>query len=302
MKAKTTAMAAAAAMVAMTTAFAAGAGKGKNASTGDAAADAEIAALNEKIGEMLKTAPKGPHGGKIISPELKELMDRRSGGLVYPKTNGKTLLIVDARGGEDDGFAEAYAKGLKRNFFLGVTVKRAQAAAGKDLFEEAAAFKSEQHPAVVMIVDLENKPTVSAYPEDAVGVVNAAKLKTEDKAKYKERLTKETWRTLALATGGFATTAPNGRIVKSILSPAYGTAQLDAIGAVALSPHQCNAIYESVAAIGLQASKPATYKMACRQGWAPAPTNTIQKAIWNQVHALPSEPMKIKPETKKQAK
>ena len=36
-----------------------------------------------------------------------------------------------------------------------------------------------------------------------------------------------------------------------------------------------------------------TYKKACQQGWAPAPTNELQKAIWNEIHTPPSKPMKI---------
>ncbi len=42
-----------------------------------------------------------------------------------------------------------------------------------------------------------------------------------------------------------------------------------------------------------------TYRKACEEGWAPAPTNDVQKAIWDKVHEMPTEPIKIKPETKK---
>lgn len=38
----------------------------------------------------------------------------------------------------------------------------------------------------------------------------------------------------------------------------------------------------------------ATYGQACKQGWAPAPTNEVQKAIWDKVHEMPTEPIKIK--------
>ena len=44
------------------------------------------------------------------------------------------------------------------------------------------------------------------------------------------------------------------------------------------------------------------YRKACEEGWAPQPTNDVQKAIWDKVHAMPTEPLKIKPETKKQEK
>ena len=42
-----------------------------------------------------------------------------------------------------------------------------------------------------------------------------------------------------------------------------------------------------------------TYIKACEEGWAPAPTNDIQKAIWDKVHAAPKNPMKIEFDPKK---
>lgn len=37
----------------------------------------------------------------------------------------------------------------------------------------------------------------------------------------------------------------------------------------------------------------ATYKIACRHGWAPQPTNDVQRAIWDEVRQLPTKPIKI---------
>ena len=42
-----------------------------------------------------------------------------------------------------------------------------------------------------------------------------------------------------------------------------------------------------------------TYETACCQGWAPTPTNDLQKAIWDKVHAIPATPMKIEFDPKK---
>ena len=36
-----------------------------------------------------------------------------------------------------------------------------------------------------------------------------------------------------------------------------------------------------------------TYIRACKEGWAPRPTNEVQKAIWEKVHAPPEKPLKI---------
>ena len=51
--------------------------------------------------------------------------------------------------------------------------------------------------------------------------------------------------------------------------------------------------------LGFEPKVTASYRVACKQGWAPAPTNEVQKAIWDKIHQLPSEPITIKPETKK---
>ena len=42
-----------------------------------------------------------------------------------------------------------------------------------------------------------------------------------------------------------------------------------------------------------------THKKACQEGWAPAPTNDVQKAIWEKVHAIPDKPMTIEFDPKK---
>ena len=53
---------------------------------------------------------------------------------------------------------------------------------------------------------------------------------------------------------------------------------------------------------GIRPEQKVFYRKAVEEGWAPAPTNEFQRAIWDKVHAMPTEPLKIKPETKKQEK
>ena len=45
-----------------------------------------------------------------------------------------------------------------------------------------------------------------------------------------------------------------------------------------------------------------TYLKACEEGWAAPPADKFQQAIWDKVHAMPTEPIKIKPEEKKTEK
>jgi len=44
---------------------------------------------------------------------------------------------------------------------------------------------------------------------------------------------------------------------------------------------------------GLTPRRATSYRFACEEGWASPPTNAIQKAIWEQAHAIPQNPMKI---------
>ena len=51
--------------------------------------------------------------------------------------------------------------------------------------------------------------------------------------------------------------------------------------------------------IGVTPWEEVSYKVAVQEGWAPAPTNEMQQAIWDQVHAIPKNPMKIEFDPKK---
>ena len=75
--------------------------------------------------------------------------------------------------------------------------------------------------------------------------------------------------------------------------------ELDANNSLKPAPDGINAFMNNAAAYGMTPLTIASYRTACRNGWAPAPTNDIQKAIWDEIHAMPTEPLKIKPETKK---
>ena len=51
--------------------------------------------------------------------------------------------------------------------------------------------------------------------------------------------------------------------------------------------------------LGILPVRTTTYLQACQEGWAPMPTNAVQKAIWEKVRAIPQSPMKIEFDPKK---
>ena len=149
----------------------------------------------------------------------------------------------------------------------------------------------------VVLAESPSLPALLLAPEEGWAVVNVTALNGKDVSaeKLASRTRRELLRAFALA-GGCAFMS-RGQIVlrgdvrhpadlDSLLDETYGVDALVALG-------------RTLPQRGVIPWKQTTYKKACQEGWAPAPTNEYQKAIWEKVHAMPSEPIKIKPETKK---
>ena len=110
---------------------------------------------------------------------------------------------------------------------------------------------------------------------------------------------------MCFAAGGTNSGTPYC-VMRTVLSPA----DLDAIETMTASPNATGGISNGYKKFGFGYIRKSTYMGACRQGWAPAPTNEYQKAIWDRVNKEraeatknPTNPMKIKfDKTKKSAK
>ena len=152
----------------------------------------------------------------------------------------------------------------------------------------------------VFAVDDPSLPTLLAAPEERWSLVNVAKI---DKGLPKgpvattfiaNRFRAELMRAFSLVAGGASSQYPNN------IHTATDLAQLDSMDADALTMDvvmRCqNHLLNN---LKIKPERVVSYRMAVQEGWAPAPTNDIQKAIWDKVHAMPTAPIKIKPETKK---
>ena len=78
---------------------------------------------------------------------------------------------------------------------------------------------------------------------------------------------------------------------------------LDAIPLLQPGPEPNNKMIDEAHRRGVQSARFTTYRQACREGWAPAPTNDLQKAIWEEVKADkergPTNPITITPPKQK---
>ena len=148
--------------------------------------------------------------------------------------------------------------------------------------------------ATVFVIDDPKMPTLLTAPEDKWVVVSVSKLKTDKEAFFAARVKKETSRGFAFLTCGGGSMYPG-----NIGSGVSGVADLDKIVDFRFPNDMSNRCRNYMKPFGITPGFMTTYLSACIHGWAPAPTNDYQKAIWEKEHAIPKNPMKIEFDPKK---
>lgn len=146
--------------------------------------------------------------------------------------------------------------------------------------------------ASLFIVDDAKLPSVIVAPENRWGMVNLAPLKSGDgqkEAYFAARVQKELSRSAAILCGSHDSNYPNP-LTACMTDPS----QLDKVVECALPVDVLTRISKYVVGYGIIPAKEVTYEKAVKEGWAPQPTNDVQKAIWDNIHSIPDKPMKIK--------
>jgi len=151
--------------------------------------------------------------------------------------------------------------------------------------------------AAVFVVDSDTLPRLMLAPEDGWAVVNATALAADNPAQT--ALVKRVNIELARAFTFICGSATDGRSV--LMGPVSELKDVDAIPSPSFLPLNLKQTSTQLSMFGIQPRIITTYKKACEEGWAYAPTNDVEKAIWDKAHETPSKPMKIKydPKAKK---
>ena len=217
------------------------------------------------------------------------------GGWVSVPMAGPAIKLIDATG---KGWALEGLEAVKANldrFGLCPSEAVRKQLAGNALAEGRAAAK--ESCGVVMLVDgAEDAPLVTVYPEEHLALVNmTALLKGAGGSGVRQdRVEKLTWRAIGHLVG---CGAPDG--YTCVMKPARNMAELDAMPNKFIHPATFFKARPYFDMCGVTPTRKGTYESACQQGWAPAPTNDVQKAIWDKVHKPPKSPMKIEFDPKK---
>lgn len=217
-----------------------------------------------------------------------------SGGLLVKEAGGPVLQIVNAQSRvTHDVFAKTAF-----DFTTSLTLpwKAMQVAAAADAQAVARAALAGGAAGVVAVVDSPSLPAIFVAPEEGWAAVNVAKLAEGEPTApvFAARLRKELWRAAAWAVGG-----GNSSFQPCLLRGVTTMKELDAIPMLQPGPEPNNKMIDEAHRRGVRSVRLASYRQACREGWAPAPTNDVQRAIFEQVKADkergPTNPITIPP-------
>ena len=218
----------------------------------------------------------------------KEIMDhiamKRYGGKIrQPNSECGEIVFVNSQKTVDASVLSKAIDKLERQFKYIVKIS------DKDVDASASRL-------VVRLEDLDRKERVLLAPESYWVSVNVKSLAADNppKAILADRFEKEVRRAFAFVCGGTCGTEPGGicRMVNSL-------SDLDAIPGLDFALDIEARIVNNMNETEVKPYRIAKYSEAVQEGWAPAPTNEFQKAIWDKVHAMPATPMKIEFDPKK---
>lgn len=220
---------------------------------------------------------------KPMQPRRKSIAEL--GGIVTMAPTGRVIRIENKQTRTASSVLESSAAVMSDALNLPVVV---ESSGSKERLDAAAVIVLEDRGA--------DSPRVLVAPEEGWAAVNTEALAKDGASgeKYNLRVTREVWRALCIMLG-----ASDSMFQPCLMAPVHSLADLDSLKCNVPSPEPFGKMLRNAKALGCTPAHRATYLGACREGWAPAPTNDIQRAIWNEVHKLPTEPIKIEPETKK---
>ena len=219
-----------------------------------------------------------------------------NGGLVTKPSSGNFVRIVNAQKAVDFAVVQQIANDVNKAG-LHVKMEVTEMAAGKCALEDVAkVMKMPKTGIALLIVEDDALPVILSAPESAWAILNVKPLNDDfpPKEVYDLRVRKEICRALASAYGaGVSFNKP------CVMVPVYSKSDLDAIKMTVAGPEALSKMFEAGRMRDIQQPRTVTYRQAAAEGWAPEPTNDVQRAILKEVRELPSAPIKIKYDPKR---
>lgn len=226
---------------------------------------------------------------KMTPEERRANLEYRMGGRVFRPGSGLGCIVfVNAQTRAADRVILASVAELSAKFKFRIEVKNGE-------FEFPAA--KVMGDMSLFIVDDVNLPPLLSAPESRWAMVNVAGLREgagQKDAFFEARVRKELTRGFCLLAGAQDSVYKNS-ITGAIVKPA----DLDNHVDCTLPIDVIQRITPYMAKFGVTPIDMVPYALACKEGWAPKPTNSVQQAYWDDAHNIPKKPIRIKFDPKK---
>jgi len=222
---------------------------------------------------------------------FKRTSELHSGGIVEKPGAGKgTFLFVDSTGELTEGMFARDFNMLDRTLKVSPKIVK-----GKPVTIETAgaAIKELNANAAVFVVSNSVLPRLITASEEGWAIVNIGKLKDGGPTKeiFEKRVTVEVIRGLAQIFGS----GNSGMSMSAVTS----LKDIDELQHPGFPPSAMKICQTQMRKLGFEPKVTASYRVACKQGWAPQPANDVQRKIWNEIHAIPDRPITIEFDPKK---
>ena len=213
---------------------------------------------------------------------------KQSGGIVERGYNGKVLRVYNAQKAVPPDVVAKAVRETRLSAQLPIEVVPLDASDGVTIAGAAKLANERDVGAAVVMAETPGQATILSSPDGRWAILNVAGIGS-DAAKAEQRFRKLLWNAVAHALGA-GNTGDRGCVLRGFCT----MQDLDGIAALNPSPMAHNAMIEVAATRGIGMISFASYRTACQQGWAPAPTNDVQKAIWDETRKMPEKPIQIK--------
>ena len=227
----------------------------------------------------------GENAGVINMRQPRRRLARPSGGILLKKIDGPVIMVRNKQSVFSKAEVEAAVRKAMFDLYLPIVIVGSN--------ETRADVAAE-----IVLVDRPSQKrfTLVTAPEQCFAELSTDWLVSDSPSAERraERLAVELLRAVASSLGcGASMYQPD------IMCHVQSVLDVDRISKDQLGPGSRNVIDASAKRLGLNKITVASYRRACQQGWAPPPTNDVQRAIWNEVHTIPTTPMKIEFDPKK---
>ena len=222
-------------------------------------------------------------------------MLKASGGLITkPGTMTGSVSVLDCQDIASHDAIKKQADALAKLMRVNIIVSKKKV----DVFYlDSFKCPTESQATVFVISNTNCHKRIVYYPDENICLVNVAMLTDGNKITKKQlnaRAEKEVARALCFACG-----AGSSKHALSLMGAKKSIDDIDRMIDARYPMDVLGRMRIYLNSLGVTPEIKVPYIRACREGWAPQPTNEYQKAVWDKIHAMPTAPIKIKPETKK---